>query len=252
VLEISKGGTSGTTNPLAPTYRTEPVGNKKRINGIWQQKRDNDGLPVLTNAGAYAEWKRGDKGYWLPMQEAPPLGDRLERVAKQAEEALPNILNLTNRLQTVLDNAAELTSNLNRSVDKLQPTLESVALITGNLRDPKGSLGEWILPTNINTRLDSTLGQLNNTLGSADAVLEVTETNLATVLSNFNLSLISLAGITSNLNAQIGQNSNLVMNIDSAIRNADTLMQGLKKHWFLRSAFKEKKPEEKKTDAKTK
>jgi hypothetical protein len=83
-------------------------------------------------------------------------------------------------------------------------------------------------------------------------VLNVTETNLAAVLSNFNLSLINLAGITSNLNMQIGQNSNLVMNIDSAIRNADTLMQGLKKHWFLRSAFKEKKPEEKKIDAKPK
>ena len=54
--------------------------------------------------------------------------------------------------------------------------------------------------------------------------------------------IINLANITSNLNAQVQANSNLVSHVDSAIVQADTFMQGLKHHWLLRSAFKEKKP----------
>ena len=51
-------------------------------------------------------------------------------------------------------------------------------------------------------------------------------------------SLESLAGITSNLNSQVQANTNLVKEVSDAIVHADGLMQGLKRHWLLRSAFK--------------
>ena len=67
-------------------------------------------------------------------------------------------------------------------------------------------------------------------------------TNLVVVLSQVIVSLENLAGITSNLNAQVQSNTNIVSSLSSLITDADGLVQGLKKHWLLRSAFKEKEP----------
>jgi hypothetical protein len=53
-------------------------------------------------------------------------------------------------------------------------------------------------------------------------------------------SLDSLAGITSNLNAQVQANTNILGSISQAVVDADDLVQGLKRHWLLRSAFKKK------------
>ena len=61
------------------------------------------------------------------------------------------------------------------------------------------------------------------------------------VVGNLNQSLENLANMTSNLNAQVQANTNLLQEISTAIVNADNLIQGLKRHWLLRSAFKEKK-----------
>jgi hypothetical protein len=35
-------------------------------------------------------------------------------------------------------------------------------------------------------------------------------------------------------------NGHLISHIDTAIADTDDLVQGLKRHWFLRSAFKKK------------
>ena len=48
-------------------------------------------------------------------------------------------------------------------------------------------------------------------------------------------------GITSNLNHQVQINTNLLSAISETVVNADQFIQGLKHHWFLRSAFKTKK-----------
>jgi ABC-type transporter Mla subunit MlaD len=63
-------------------------------------------------------------------------------------------------------------------------------------------------------------------------------TNLAVLAQNLNRSLDSLADITSNLNNQVQANTNILANISRAIVDADNLVQGLKQHWLLRSAFK--------------
>ena len=48
----------------------------------------------------------------------------------------------------------------------------------------------------------------------------------------------SLADITSNLNSQVQANTNILTSISRTIVDADNFVQGLKQHWFLRSAFK--------------
>jgi hypothetical protein len=42
------------------------------------------------------------------------------------------------------------------------------------------------------------------------------------------------------LNAQVQANTNLLGGISKAVTDADDLVQGLKRHWLLRSAFKTK------------
>lgn len=53
--------------------------------------------------------------------------------------------------------------------------------------------------------------------------------------------LINLADITSNFNAQVQTNTNLLGTIGKTIADADDFVQGLKRHWLLRSAFKKEK-----------
>jgi len=68
----------------------------------------------------------------------------------------------------------------------------AIAAATANLDHP-GALGEWLLPTNISTQLEGTLGSAQGTFQSANS-------NLTILVENLARSLDSLAGITSNLN----------------------------------------------------
>jgi hypothetical protein len=53
-------------------------------------------------------------------------------------------------------------------------------------------------------------------------------------------SLENLANITSNLNVQVQSNSNMLGSISKMVKDSDDFVQGLKRHWLLRSAFKTK------------
>ena len=77
------------------------------------------------------------------------------------------------------------------------------------------------------------LTNLNSLLGSTD-------TNLDRLTAEISLTLENLAGITSNLNAQVQANSNILGSISKTVVDTDDFMQGLKRHWLLRSAFKTK------------
>ena len=57
---------------------------------------------------------------------------------------------------------------------------------------------------------------------------------------NLGRSLDNLANLTSNLNSQVQVNTNILGEISRAIVNADSFLQGLKRHWLLRSAFRNK------------
>lgn len=172
--------------------------------------------------------------YWLRSEESPAVTEQLQRMVGEVEQALPNFLSLTNQLTSVLSNSAELTSNLNVVALSARPLVSNLAAATAHLNEP-GSLGEWLLPTNINQSLQGTLLSASNSLASAD-------TNLAAVLQNLNRSLDSLAGITSNLNRQVEANTNILGSISDAVTHADEFIQGLKRFWLFRHLFKSEAP----------
>ena len=184
----------------------------------------------------------GAKPYWIEPLESPALTERLETLVSGFESALPNILNLTNQLAAVLDNTARATAKLDSVLDSVQPIVTNLVFITGNIRDPQGSLGDWLIPTNLNR-------QLQHTLKTADTTLASTDTNITSLVTNMTRTLDNLANVTSNLNAQVQANSNILSNVSKAVVDSDDLVQGLKRHWLLRSAFKTKKADEKKEPA---
>jgi septation ring formation regulator EzrA len=196
---------------------------------------------------------------------------------KQVKSAIPLILNLTNQIAGVMTHAHSISSNVDQLVVSARPIMTNLTLITSNLTNQHGSLGEWIITTNLNSQIELTLGttrltltnlsatltnasttltnlnatvatasttltNLNTTLFSANKFVGNADTNLTALLDNIGHSLDNLANLTSNLNLQVQRNPELVGELGHAITTADELMQGLKRHWLLRSAFKTNKP----------
>jgi ABC-type transporter Mla subunit MlaD len=241
-LEVIQGGLSGRTN-LHATYDVQRVKNKiVKVNGVWDDQ-----------AGKYLPVSEKPKGYGLAVDEGASVTERAEKLVAQVEAALPNILNMTNQLGQVLSNAASITARADTLLADARPIVTNAAAITANLKDPNGSLGKWILSPELNGQLTQTITNLNVALTNANQMIVQakgtianTDTNVTKLATGLDETVINLANITSNLNAQVQANSNLVSNVNSAIIQADTFMQGLKHHWLLRSAFKEKKPKQEK------
>jgi len=192
---------------------------------IYNNKVNRDRI-VASWDGRYHHYKifqPGDDTAWIRAMEAPPVTDQLQAMVSQIQQALPNVLALTNKLAAVLDNAANATANLNTTIVAAQPAITNLAVISAQLREP-GSPMVWVLGTNGNE-------QLQGALTNANALLADTDTNLTVIL-------IQLADITSNLNAQVQANTNMLGSISKTVADADDFVQGLKHHWLLRSAFK--------------
>ncbi len=225
-LEVTKGGTSGTTNKLYATYMENPTSGRLE--------------KILVNAGGtYTNYHRGRK-YWLQVEEPPELTSQVDEMLRSAKEALPSFLELTNQLARVLGNANLAVVHLDDLLVGLKPvmtntgaTMTNLAAITGTLRETRGALGEWLLPTNLQNDLAVLLPNVNSAVTNVN-------TNLVALVENLNRSLESLAGITSNLHAQVQANTNMLSEISTTIIDADDFVQGLKRHWLLRSAFKHK------------
>jgi ABC-type transporter Mla subunit MlaD len=240
-LAVIQGGLSGRTN-LHATYDVarNKKGKVERVKGVWDDQ-----------AGHYLATSEKPKGYGLTVDEGASVTERAEKLVAQVEAALPNILNLTNQLGATLSNVTSITARTDALLADARPIVTNAAAITENLKDPNGSLGKWFLTPQLNTQLTQTVANLNLTLTNANQMIVQakgtianTDTNMTKLATGLDETIINLANITSNLNAQVQANSNLVSNVNSAIVQADTLMQGLKHHWLLRSAFKEKKPKE--------
>ena len=103
--------------------------------------------------------------------------------------------------------------------------------------------GIFALTNKITTVLDNTANATSN-LNVAIIEARPALTNVSSILAhadtNVEAILIHLSDITSNLNAQVQANTNLLGGISKAVTDADDLVQGLKRHWLLRSAFKHK------------
>ncbi len=84
----------------------------------------------------------------------------------------------------------------------------------------------WALGTNGNDQVQGSLTNVNSLLANTD--------------TNVTALLINLSDITSNLNAQVQANSNILSSISKIVVDTDDFVQGLKRHWLLRSAFKTK------------
>ncbi len=195
--------------------------NAKRIVATWNRP-----------AHRYENYTPGSEAVWLRAAETPPISDQLQAMVLQVQSALPNFLSLTNKLNAVLDNAANATSNLNSTIVATQPLVTNFASISGQLREP-GGLALWALGTNSHFQLETALTNANSLLVNMD-------TNLNQLTLEVGATLENLAGITSNLNVQVRANSNLLGGLSKTVTDADDLVQGLKRHWLLRSAFKNK------------
>ncbi|MGA2867602.1 MAG: MlaD family protein [Verrucomicrobiota bacterium] len=168
--------------------------------------------------------------YELRVVETPPVSDQLQAMISQVQAALPGILALTNRIDTVLDNAANITSNLNTTIVSAQPVVKNFAGISAQLREPGGPM-IWALGTNGNL-------QMETALTNANALLLHVNTNLDQLTLQIGTNLDNVADITSNLNAQVQANPNMLYGISKMVTDSDDFVQGLKRHWLLRSAFK--------------
>jgi len=200
---------------------------RKHITAVWNDKTGSY-LKFIPKSDRAANLKANL--YWLPSDESPAVTERLEKLVDQVDQALPNFFGLTNQIAGVLSNAVNLTSNLNALATEAGPAAANLAYISAQLREP-GSLGEWLLGTNANRQMSATLESANTAITRAD-------TNLIALVENLARSLDSLADITSNLNAQVQANTNILGSISKAVVDADDLVQGLKRHWLLRSAFR--------------
>ncbi len=209
----------GVTNELRALDTSDK---KKQLTLVW--KEQNHYYERFTNSPPNRNL------YGLQADEPPALTDRLQAMVGQIEAALPNFLQLTNQLSSVLNNATRLTENLNTVADNARPMLTNLNVITTQLRNPKGSLGEWLIPTNINQQLDATLQ-------SADGTLATANTNLLTL----NRTLDNLGNITSNLNHQVQANSNILANLSDLVVHSDQFVQGLKRFWLFRHLFRTSK-----------
>jgi ABC-type transporter Mla subunit MlaD len=199
------------------------------------------GKATTTPASVYQSYDKSSM-YWVAPLESPAMAERLDQVAVMVQNAIPSVLNLTNQLAAVLTNVTSATTKLDGILAQAKPLLTNLDVITSNLRDPNGSLGNWLIPTALNSNLNGTLSNANKTLVTADHFLSSTDTNLTVVVMGLDDTLVNLANLTSNLSAQVQANTNLVKNVSDLLLNTDDLVQGLKRHWLLRGAFKTNTP----------
>jgi hypothetical protein len=173
------------------------------------------------------------KGYFLVPDESPAVTERLEQAVSLVEAALPAVLDLTNQLRRVLDNAANVTAHADEFLTETKPIVANLTKITENISEPDGSLGTWLFPPGLSL-------QLTQALASAQSLLTNSDAQLTSLAGGLDLTIDNLANLTSNLHAQVKSNTNLVSEVSKLIIDTDDMVQGLKRHWLLRSAFKKK------------
>jgi ABC-type transporter Mla subunit MlaD len=209
----------------------EGTNSTKLPTGIWNERE-----------GRYDVfgWDRETrKGYFLTPDESPALTERLETEVNTVETALPNVLSLTNQLSRLLANAANAAGHADDVLTSAHPVVTNLneltaqfTLIARHLSDPNGSLGQWLIPTNVSP-------QLTQTLFSANAVLTNANAQLTELARDLDQTIENLAQLTGNLHKQVDANPQLVRHIARLIIDVDDMVQGLKRHWLLRSAFRQ-------------
>jgi ABC-type transporter Mla subunit MlaD len=130
------------------------------------------------------------------------------------------------------DEAPALSDRMDKLVSQVEAALPNILSLTNKI----GAVldNSTRLTSNLNVVAEGVRPIVTNVA----SLTATADTNLPATFDGINRSLDNLAGITSNLNAQVAANSNLLATVAKAIADTDDLVQGLKRHWLLRSAFK--------------
>ncbi len=203
-----------------------------------QEKRNTMTAVWNSREGRYDHFDRTNK-FWMRAEEAPAVTEQLERLVAQVEKALPSFFTLTNQIALALNTTSDLTSNLNSVAVDARPAVSNLTALSTQLRG-HGALGAWLFSAAGQADLEGSLAGARGALTNANTVLTNVDASLTTLTVGLARSLDNLAGITSNLNQQVQVNTNLLKSVSDAVVHADDLLQGLKRHWLLRSAFKTK------------
>jgi ABC-type transporter Mla subunit MlaD len=191
------------------------------------------GIPTAyEESGRVAEVLVGDRkvplgedllGVPLATEESPGLAERADRLVAQIEQKLPP---LTEKLDAVLANTERLSANLDDVVGRTRPVVANLDTITTHLRNPHGSLGEWMLTPELQAKLNGTLEKIDDNLSALRGTLH------------------NVDDITGNIRTKLDANQNILGEVSGLLRDTDDLVQGLKRHWLLRSAFPQPLPGE--------
>lgn len=199
---------------------------RRFFTGIWNDRE-----------GRFDPYTPRSQPYWLRAEESPALTERLDQLVRQVEAALPGLFALTNEVRTTLARATELTRNLDATLATLRPTLTNLGELSAQLRG-EGALGAWLLDPPARTNLGHILASAPPALQQATQLLARADRSIDTLTAELLSTLEHLTAITGSLRQQVEANTNLLSHVSDALRHADELVQGLKRHWLLRSAFR--------------
>lgn len=118
-----------------------------------------------------------------------------------------------------------VTERLQKVVDQVQAALPNFLSLTNQI------IGLMANGANAASNVNALAVSAHPMVTNANILIANLDTNITATLT-------SLSEITSNLNAQVQANSNILSNVSKAVTDSDTFVQGLKRHWLLRSAFK--------------
>lgn len=195
----------------------------------------SDKHPKNGNPTNLVKLRDARKGIWLPdVDEAPTLAQRAESIVRTVDVALPQ---WSRQIDDVLTQVHATTSNANLALQDVRPTLGHVQNLAARLESEQGAVGRLLLTTNLESRVDQALLSMDATLTNTASLIRTSETQLADLTRRLALTLDNVALVTSNLSAQVGANSYVLGEISSLVVHADDLLQGLKRHWLLRSSF---------------
>jgi phospholipid/cholesterol/gamma-HCH transport system substrate-binding protein len=178
--------------------------------------------------------RQATAGVFLQTAENPALAQRAQEIVLMISEAIPGI---TNQLATVLGNASEVASNATVAIASLQPILTNIASLTARMESEDGVIGRMLLPSDLQGQVEQTLTSMDATLTNTTSLLRTGERQMEELTRRLAVTLDNIGLVTSNLNSQVQANSLMLSEISSLVVSADQLLQGLQRHWLLRSAF---------------
>ncbi|HEY5345127.1 MAG TPA: MlaD family protein [Verrucomicrobiae bacterium] len=132
--------------------------------------------------------------------------------------------------------APTVSDQLQAIVTQVQSALPGILALTNKISAVLDNAA------NATSNLNKTLIAAQPLVTNANTLVVNVDTNLNLLTLQVGATLENLAGITSNLNVQVQSNSNMLGSISKMVVDSDDFVQGLKRHWLLRSAFKTKEP----------